>query len=37
VLSHDTSGDSIRFTAAGRLAIEFRTSTIDNFGGGSLP
>ena len=36
VLSHDTSGDSIRFTAAGRLAIEFRTSTIDNFGGGTV-
>jgi hypothetical protein len=37
VLSHDTSGDSVRYTAAGRLALEFKTSTLDDFGGGTLP
>jgi hypothetical protein len=36
VLSYNTSGDSVRYTAAGRLAFEFRTSTIDNFGGGGI-
>jgi hypothetical protein len=35
-LSYDTSGDSIRYTGAGRLAVEFKTSTLDDFGGGTL-
>ncbi len=37
VLSYDTSQDSVRYTAAGRLALEFRTSTVDDFGGGTIP
>jgi hypothetical protein len=37
VLSYDTSTDATRYTAAGSLALEFRQSTIDDFGGGSLP
>ena len=37
VLSYDTSADSTRYTAAGSLAVEFKTSTIDDFGGGTLP
>ena len=37
VLSYDTSNDSVRYTAAGRLALEFRTSTLDDFGGGTIP
>ena len=36
VLSYDTAQDSIRYTAAGSLAVEFKTSTVDDFGGGSL-
>jgi hypothetical protein len=36
VLSYDTSGDATRYTAAGSLALEFKTSTIDDFGGGTL-
>jgi hypothetical protein len=35
VLAYDTSSDSIRYTAAGDLALEFKTSTIDDFGGGT--
>jgi hypothetical protein len=37
VLSYNTSSDAVRYTTAGRLALEFRTSTIDDFGGGTLP
>jgi hypothetical protein len=37
VLSYDTSGDTIRYTAAGNIAFEFRSSTLDDLGGGTLP
>ena len=37
VLSYNTSSDPVRYTAAGRLALEFKTSTLDDFGGGALP
>ena len=37
VLSYDTVGDSIRYANPGGLAVEFKTSTIDDFGGGTLP
>jgi hypothetical protein len=37
VLSYDTSGDTIRYTAAGNIAFEFRSSTLDDVGGGTLP
>ena len=37
VLSYDTSHDATRYTAAGSLALEFKASTIDDFGGGTLP
>jgi hypothetical protein len=37
VLGYDTSSDSIRYTGAGQLALEFKTSTLDDFGGGTLP
>ena len=37
VLSYDTSGDSIRYTGAGQLGVEFKSSTLDDFGGGTLP
>jgi hypothetical protein len=37
VLTYNTSSDTIRYTAAGRLALEFKTSTLDDFGGGALP
>ena len=37
VLSYDTAGDSIRYANPGGLAVEFKTSTIDDFGGGTLP
>ena len=37
VLTYDTASDSIRYTAAGSLALEFKTSTVDDFGGGTLP
>ena len=36
-MSYDTAPDSVRYTAAGNVALEFRFSTIDDFGGGSLP
>src|SRR5205823_425517 len=36
VISYDTSQDSTRYTTAGNLALEFRTSTVDNFGGGTI-
>ena len=37
VISYDTSGDATKYSAAGRLAVEFKTSTLDDFGGGTLP
>ena len=37
VLSYDTASDSVKYSAAGRLGIEFRSATIDDFGGGALP
>jgi hypothetical protein len=37
VLTYNTSSDAVRYTAAGRLALEFKTSTLDDFGGGTLP
>src|SRR5581483_11436202 len=36
ILSYDTSHDTTRYTTAGRLALEFRYSTLDGFGGGTL-
>ena len=36
VLSYNTSSDAVRYTTAGRLALEFKTSTLDDFGGGTL-
>ena len=36
VMSYDTSGDATRYSAAGRLGLEFRSSTLDDFGGGTL-
>jgi hypothetical protein len=36
VLSYDTSSDAIRYTSAGRLAIEFRAGALDVFGGGTI-
>jgi hypothetical protein len=36
VMTYNTSGDATRYSAAGRLAFEFRTSTLDDFGGGTL-
>lgn len=37
IMSYDSSNDPIRYTAAGKVAVEFKSSTIDNFGGGTLP
>jgi hypothetical protein len=37
VLSYDTANDSIRYSNPGSLAVELETSTIDDFGGGTLP
>jgi hypothetical protein len=36
VLSYDTASDSVRYAAAGRLALEFRAGGFDDFGGGSI-
>jgi hypothetical protein len=36
VLSYDTKNDATRYTAAGSLSLEFRTSTVDDFGGGGI-
>ena len=36
VISYNTSGDSIKYTAAGRLAVEFKSGSIDDFGGGTI-
>jgi hypothetical protein len=36
VTSYDTAADSTKYSAAGRLALEFRNSTLDDFGGGSI-
>jgi ribosomal protein L14 len=37
VLSYDTAADATRYTNPGSLALEFKTSTLDDFGGGTLP
>jgi hypothetical protein len=37
VLSYNTTSDPVRYTAPGRLALEFKTSTLDDLGGGTLP
>jgi hypothetical protein len=37
LLSYDTASDSVRYTAAGSLALEFRSGTMDDFGGGTIP
>ena len=37
LLSYDTSHDSTRYTAAGNLALEYKTSSLDDFGGGTIP
>ena len=36
VLTYDTSSDTTRYTAAGQIALEFKTSTLDDLGGGSI-
>ena len=36
VMSYDTAGDATRYSSAGRLAVEFKSSTLDDFGGGTL-
>jgi hypothetical protein len=36
VLSYDTGSDATRYTAAGQIALEFKTSTLDDLGGGSI-
>jgi hypothetical protein len=36
VMSYDTSGDATKYTGAGNVAVEFRSSTIDDFGGGTI-
>ncbi len=36
VLSYDTSQDATQYSAAGSLALEFKTSTVDDFGGGTI-
>ena len=35
-LSYDISGDAIKYTSAGSLALEFKSSTVDDFGGGTV-
>ena len=37
LLGYDTASDAVRYTQAGDLAVEFKTSTIDDFGGGTYP
>jgi hypothetical protein len=36
MLSYNTAGDTIKYTAAGRLALEFKSGSMDDFGGGTL-
>jgi hypothetical protein len=36
VMSYDTSGDATKYTAAGNIGLEFRSATIDDFGGGTI-
>jgi hypothetical protein len=36
VLSYDTASDTVKYTGAGRIALEFRAGAIDDFGGGTL-
>jgi len=35
-LSYDTSSDAVRYTSAGRVAIEFRAGAFDDFGAGTI-
>jgi hypothetical protein len=35
ILTYDTSSDAIRYTNAGSVALEFKTSALDDFGGGT--
>jgi hypothetical protein len=36
VMTYDTASDLTKYVGAGRVALEFRTGAIDDFGGGSL-
>jgi hypothetical protein len=36
ILSYDTASDATRYTNAGRIAIQFKTSIVDDFGGGTI-
>jgi hypothetical protein len=36
VESYDTSNDATKYSGPGNLALEYKTSTIDDFGGGGL-
>ena len=36
VLSYDTINDATRYTTAGSLALEFKSSALDDFGGGTV-
>jgi hypothetical protein len=36
VVSYDTAGDAVRYSGAGSLALEFKSSILDDFGGGSI-
>jgi uncharacterized protein (TIGR03118 family) len=36
VMSYDTATDGTQYTSPGNVAIQFQTSTIDNFGGGTI-
>jgi hypothetical protein len=36
VMSYDTARDATRYTSTGRTVIQFKTSTIDSFGGGTI-
>ena len=36
VLTYNTASDTIRYTTAGRVALEFRAGAFDDFGGGSI-
>jgi len=35
-LSYNTNSDSVRYTSAGRVAIEFRAGAFDDFGAGTI-
>jgi hypothetical protein len=36
VMSYDTASDATKYTTAGRVVIQFKTSTIDDLGGGTI-